>query len=507
MVLSQVVRGGGGVNASSTAFLSLMPTAAQIADTDETAFQVRIYDTLTVSNFLVRCMTNTITGASTIRTRKNTANGNLSVSIPGSGTGVFQDISNSDSLVSGDIYNYQAVGGAGGTSLLTHIISITIDAAIVTTLLVGGASNSNPGSTNFSTFSFGGANEAQSQTRIRFAGTWDRLGANVVTNTNNSTTTIRSRVNGGNGNQVLSIGSGATGYFEDTVNSDSVLPADLLNYTLIHGGSSGAVWVQPNQSRMKPTSGTRSLQYANGATIDFGLTRPALIGTGGDLGTELNTRLLLRGGITWTYQNLFFRVTANTIDGSTTTRTRKNGANGNQSVSVSASTTGIFEDTTNTDTYVNGDDINCLIVAGGSSGTMTYTMVILQPSSASATPVISITTSGVTMDLSGARSLILRAGNYLIEHQIPGMSGGILERVGLPANRIEVIGFFFSGSDDQKNTLINSLGVNATLTALSTISGNIFVSAVVFVDRIVQRILPGRGYPYYEWDFYTVVQS
>ena len=265
--------------------------------------------------------------------------------------------------------------------------------------------------------------------------------------------------------------------------------------------------MQPSQSRIKPVSGTVSLQFAgDSTTIDAGLTRPSLIGGGSDVGTELNTRLLLRGGITWTFQNLFFRVTTNTINGSTTTTCRKNAANGNQSVSISASTTGIFEDTSNTDNYVDGDDINALIVAGGSTGTMTYTMVIFQPSVAP-TPVVSFITSGRTIDLSGVRSLILRAGNYIIEHQIPGMSGGILERAGLPANRLEVIGFFFSGSDDQKNVLINSLGLNATVTALSTISGNIFVSAVVFVDRIVDRLLAGIGFPYFEWDFYTVVQS
>ena len=507
MVLSLVVTGSQGLSASDTIFISLNPTASQIANTTESAYQVRIYDTLTVNNLLVRCQTNGITGSSTIRTRKNTANGNLSVAIAGGSTGVFQDITNSDSLVSGDLYNYQAVGGAGGTSLTAHIISLTVDATTAISLLNGGWSNVSPGSISFHTFSFGAATEATGQTRIRFAATWDRLGANVVTNTNNGTTTIRSRVNGANGNQVLSISASTTGYFEDTVNSDSVVSADLLNFSLNHGGASGVVWVQPSQSRIKPVSGTVSLQFAgDSTTIDAGLTRPSLIGGGSDVGTELNTRLLLRGGITWTFQNLFFRVTTNTINGSTTTTCRKNAANGNQSVSISASTTGIFEDTSNTDNYVDGDDINALIVAGGSTGTMTYTMVIFQPSVAP-TPVVSFITSGRTIDLSGVRSLILRAGNYIIEHQIPGMSGGILERVGLPANRLEVIGFFFSGSDDQKNVLINSLGLNATVTALSTISGNIFVSAVVFVDRIVQRILPGRGYPYYEWDFYTVVQS
>ena len=53
---------------------------------------------------------------------------------------------------------------------------------------------------------------------------------------------------------------------------------------------------------------------------------------------------------------LYFRVYENSR-GSSTFGTRVNGVNGNQSVSIGASTTGEFEDTVNTDSIVAGDEV------------------------------------------------------------------------------------------------------------------------------------------------------
>lgn len=60
---------------------------------------------------------------------------------------------------------------------------------------------------------------------------------------------------------------------------------------------------------------------------------------------------------------------SNSVNATRTYQLRKNNTDANQSVSVTASTTGFFEDTSNTDTVSAGDDFALSIPAGGSSGT------------------------------------------------------------------------------------------------------------------------------------------
>jgi hypothetical protein len=57
-----------------------------------------------------------------------------------------------------------------------------------------------------------------------------------------------------------------------------------------------------------------------------------------------------------TFSNLFVRISANSTNNSSTIRTRQNtSTNGTLVVSPGAGTTGVFEDTTNTDSVTAGD--------------------------------------------------------------------------------------------------------------------------------------------------------
>ena len=68
--------------------------------------------------------------------------------------------------------------------------------------------------------------------------------------------------------------------------------------------------------------------------------------------------------------NLFCYVSANTRNGTSTVNVRKNGVNGTGSVSISASATGTFEDTSNSDSFAYNDYFSMQIAPGGSSGTI-----------------------------------------------------------------------------------------------------------------------------------------
>lgn len=80
------------------------------------------------------------------------------------------------------------------------------------------------------------------------------------------------------------------------------------------------------------------------------------------------------GPATWrspgTLSNFWGRITANSVSISTTHRIRRNLANGNQTFSVNASTSGTFTDATHTDTVSSGNTFDIAITLNGNAGTL-----------------------------------------------------------------------------------------------------------------------------------------
>lgn len=90
--------------------------------------------------------------------------------------------------------------------------------------------------------------------------------------------------------------------------------------------------------------------------------------------TEANVKVKLYDS--YIAADFIINITANTASAIATIRIRKNGANGNGVISVGTGVTGILEDTSNSDSFVNGDDINYAFTApGASSGSVTFTSI------------------------------------------------------------------------------------------------------------------------------------
>jgi len=82
--------------------------------------------------------------------------------------------------------------------------------------------------------------EAQRDILFRTAGTLSGLYVRVQTNATSASSTVRTRKNASNGSQTITIGSAATGEFEDTTNTDSVSAGDKLCVQTITG-TGGAI--------------------------------------------------------------------------------------------------------------------------------------------------------------------------------------------------------------------------------------------------------------------------
>ena len=102
----------------------------------------------TWKNLLAYLPTNTSTGVTTIKNRKNTADGTMVLSIGASATGLFEDTTHTDSLVTGDLIGYSIVTGTAATGTLNKISSILNDAATNPPQI---ASDASPIAQNFGT--------------------------------------------------------------------------------------------------------------------------------------------------------------------------------------------------------------------------------------------------------------------------------------------------------------------------------------------------------------------
>jgi len=370
---------GAALTASSTRYLN--PAGGIVSSTTEARHQAVARDSYTLAKLYVRVITNATTASSTVRSRKNTANGAQSVSIGAGATGVFQDSVNSDSLVAGDLFNTQAVVGAGGSLTVTIIAYTLATASNTTPILIAGDVTSLSVTFGVTTYApIGGearynTTEARSQYIFRVAATLSNIRIYVRSNTVNGTTTVRTRVNTANGAQSVSVGASTTGAFEDTANSDSVASGDAVAYQVVTGGTSGSFAVSIWQ--LKSNSAGRQVIASNPdtGTIGSGLTRyvPLEAGCQAYATTEANTQVAAQAN--FTAKNLFVRVPTNSINGATTFTLRQNTGNSPLTVTVGSGATGTFEDTSNAVSCVAADLLDWGVVTGGTSGSMVITYI------------------------------------------------------------------------------------------------------------------------------------
>lgn len=209
--------------------------------------------------------------------------------------------------------------------------------------------------------------EAPAQTPYRTAGSLSNLEAYLSTNSNNGTTTARSRINAGNGTLVASIATGTTGKFSDVTHSDNIADGDLVNYSIIAAGASGTIVGYHISSVFNATSGTSERMSAEMATntLTTAATNYYWMPTNGSGGLQTNEALVkTKMKVAGTLKNLFIYVNTNSSSNSLSVFSRKNEGAGGLEISVTATSTGLFEDTANSQAVAVDDYINYRIYSG-----------------------------------------------------------------------------------------------------------------------------------------------
>lgn len=366
-----------------------------IGDADyssEVRAQILIRDSYTWSNLFVMLNFNTLTVATTVTARINGAGGNQSINIPAGTTGAFQDLVNSDALVSGDLICIRIqfpvdVGNSIKVVILAGLLTTLANTVpILATFYTPGATFS-PGSTYYNVImgqftSIDNTNETFVQYTFRTTSTLSNMRTYVRTNTCDQIATARVRINDGNGNEAVSIPAGTTGAFEDAVNTDNIAIGDSVNYSLAIPAGAGLILICNSQVK----SNSAAQQVAEGRATDIaggiggGLTVYYAI-TGNPFGyNAVETEVNLPAQSNFIARNLFVRVVI--TGGGATVRLRKNNANGNMSVTIPIAATGAFEDNVNTDTFGPADVMDYQVVTTGQTQTAIVGMELVTGTSA-----------------------------------------------------------------------------------------------------------------------------
>ena len=223
--------------------------------------------------------------------------------------------------------------------------------------------------------------ETDFQITYNVGGLFSNLFVFVFANTiATSATTVNTRKNAtSDGTCQVSIAAGATGIFEDIINTDTVTSGDEWCYEITTPNTSGSITFLNISIIFAATTNTYELMSAisvgqpyTDATVYYQF----FIGSLGTNTTETSSQQdFLSAG---TLKHGYCVVTANTVSNTYSIKTRKNAvSDGNIAISITADSTGTFEDTSNTDIVADGDDWCWTIPPPTEAGTNTTTITML----------------------------------------------------------------------------------------------------------------------------------
>jgi len=205
--------------------------------------------------------------------------------------------------------------------------------------------------------SFAGNDEVRREFIARDSYTWDRLYVRIITNTVDENTTYRSRINQGDGNQLVTVGAAATGAFEDNVNTDSLTAGDDYCWeTDTQASTVGLIEVTLITSRLATGANTTPVlgfSYHTDLPDNSTYWIP-LIGYQDGL-NEHECQITFR--VTATISNMKCYIYANSVTDTTVVVSRINAGDGNQTFNIAALASGAFEDVVNNDAINIGDEV------------------------------------------------------------------------------------------------------------------------------------------------------
>lgn len=320
----------------------------------------------TLQGLAVTLLTNGAAGVGTVKLYKNGADANGIVSIGAGLTGAFQDTTHQDAVIVGD----QVCGHwfANGTQNVQALCVGFVNPTAPSNDVYGWVQSTQPtGSTgHYAVFgqTLGYATDALAQIAFGFATTLSGEGIYIQSNAATAASTLGLHKNGVAGNQTVSIGAGLTGWFNDTTHTDACTATDAVNHVLVNGGG-GTLGIGPlalvSTSSDVVNSPSDTLITTSGTSI--APTTGNFCGFAGNTNAPTNLPTEAGAAYPWPAAGVISGLSAYAAAQSGTwgLQFRKNGANGNQSISNAALASNL------SDAVAAGDLIDLQWTTGGSA--------------------------------------------------------------------------------------------------------------------------------------------
>jgi hypothetical protein len=211
--------------------------------------------------------------------------------------------------------------------------------------------------------------ESAKQIIWRTAGVFSNFLCRLTANTITSNSTLNLRKTGATVNSTISLTASTTGSFEDTTHTDAVVAGDRFAAQFVPGAATNTVTINAISIVFDATTNCSSKfqsGFSSTATASTTFFCPLQSGAPFFGTSEANSKYRMRKAGTLKNAAVYSRIHTRSTD--TLVRSRKNGANGNLLVTITANTTGRFEDTSNSDTIGAGEDWNWGITTGSGTG-------------------------------------------------------------------------------------------------------------------------------------------
>ena len=200
---------------------------------------------------------------------------------------------------------------------------------------------------------------AEAALRSRSAGTLSGLYVRLSANTRTSTSTWKSRINGADGAQSVSIGAAATGSFEDVTNTDTIAVGDSIMTAVALGAGFGSLTPQVHGLSFETsTGGAHPLPgtVSSGAglsittSVVYLMPGPGFMATGTEANHSIKPKMAVRASGLGAY------ITNGSVSDTVTFTVRKNGADTALAFTSLGGVTGWFENITDEVTFDAEDD-------------------------------------------------------------------------------------------------------------------------------------------------------
>ena len=208
-------------------------------------------------------------GGGTLNSRKNGANGNITVNLNVGSAQLVQDTTHSDSLAVGDDFDWQF--SDTGTNYSYDFYSCDFTSTNGDCIFAC-ATDDPVTSINTSVTAYYGlagsldtsqSTETNAQVTVNNAFKFSELTCNVTSNSITGNSTVNLRKNAGNAGPTLSMGANTTGIFTDATDTYTAVATDAMNYQLLTGSTGTSISISFRLQLQDPPTDTLIILLLN----------------------------------------------------------------------------------------------------------------------------------------------------------------------------------------------------------------------------------------------------